>query len=186
MIVTGPALVAALVLVAAALSVAALATRISDPAVRESLMDGFTKGEFDADFFSNLVSVGADGLGMVPGLGATIKGGLGAAGSVRAGETALNLGQKLSLYGSKTAESARDMGGVANPLLQRVFRGTSNPPAVIDAIGKGSGAIGLVTAGYGLVSDDEIKGQVGTGIDGTRLGVDLPALPGLLRAAAVT
>ncbi|MFF1716404.1 putative T7SS-secreted protein [Streptomyces sp. NPDC058268] len=183
LIFTGPVALPLLLLGAAALSVGALATRLSDPAVRESLMDGLTKGEFDADFFSNLVSVGADGLGMVPGLGATLKGGLGAARSVRAGETALSLGQKLSLFGSKTAESARGMGGVANPLLERVFRGTSNPAVVIDSIGKGSAGIGLVTAGYGLVSDDEIKGQVGTGIDGTRLGVDLPALPGLVRAA---
>ncbi|MFF1699498.1 putative T7SS-secreted protein [Streptomyces sp. NPDC058257] len=183
LIFTGPIALPLLLVGAAVLSAGALATRLSDPEVRESLKDGFTKGEFDADFFSNLVSVGADGLGVVPGLGAAVKGGLGAARSVRTGGTALSLGQKLSLFGSKTAESARGMGGVANPMLERVFRGTSNPAVVIDSIGKGSAGIGLVTAGYGLVSDDEIKGQVGTGIDGTRLGVDLPALPGLLRAA---
>ncbi|MFF8657689.1 putative T7SS-secreted protein [Streptomyces huasconensis] len=185
-IATGPlglGVAAALMVAASVVSTGALAARLSDPAVRESLWDGLSKGEFDADFFSNLVSVGADGLGMVPGLGATLKGGLGAARSVRAAETTLSLGQKLALFGTKTAEGAHGMTGVANPLLQRVFRGTSNPSAVIDSIGKGSAAIGLVTAGYGLASEDEIKGQVGTGIDGTRLGVDLPALPGLLRAA---
>ncbi|MGW5735306.1 MULTISPECIES: putative T7SS-secreted protein [Streptomyces] len=183
LIFTGPVALPLLLVGAAVLSAGALATRLSDPAVRESLKDGFTKGEFDADFFSNLVSVGADGLGMVPGLGATIKGGLGAARSVRVGETALGLRQTLAVFGSKTAEGAQGISGVANPMLERVFRSTSNPAAVIDSVGKGSAAIGLVTAGYGLVSDDEVKGQVGTGIDGTRLGVDLPALPGLLRAA---
>lgn len=183
LIFTGPIALPLLLVGAAAFSAAALGTRLSDPAVRASLMDGLTKGEFDADFFSNLVSVGADTLGVVPGLGAAVKGGVGAARSIRTGETALSLGQKMSLLGSKTSEGAREMSGVANPLLQRVFRGASDPSVVIDSVGKGSAAIGLVTAGYGLVSDDDIKGQVGTGIDGTRLGVDLPALPGLLRAA---
>lgn len=183
LIFTGPLALPLLLVGAALLSAGALATRLSDPEVRASLQDGLTKGEFDADFFSNVVSVGADGMGMVPGLGATIRGGLGAARSIRAGETALSLGQKLAVFGSKTAENARSMSGVANPMLERVFRSTSNPAVMIDSIGKGSAAIGLVTAGYGLVSDDEIKGQVGTGIDGTRLGVDLPALPSLLRAA---
>ncbi|MEV8317075.1 putative T7SS-secreted protein [Streptomyces sp. NPDC059900] len=183
LIFTGPIALPLLLVGAAVFSVAALGTRLSDPAVRESLMDGLTKGEFDADFFSNLVSVGADTLGAVPGLGAAVKGGIGAARSIRTGETALSLGQKMSLIGSNTSEGAREMSGVANPLLDRVFRGASNPSVVIDSVGKGSAAIGMVTAGYGLASDDDIKGQMGTGIDGTRLGVDVPALPGLLRAA---
>jgi len=183
LIFTGPIALPLLLVGAAIFSGAALGTRISDPAVRESLMDGLTKGEFDADFFSNLVSVGADTLGFVPGLGVAMKGGVGLARAVRTGGTALSLGQKMAVFGSKASEGAREVSSVANPLLERVFRGTSNPAVVIDSIGRGSAGIGMVTAGYGLVSEDEIKGQVGTGIDGARLGVDLPVVPGLLRAA---
>lgn len=168
---------------AAVFSGSALGIRLSDPEVRASLADGFTKGEFDADFFGNLVSVGADILGAVPGVGVVAKGAVGLTRAARTGGTALSLGQKMATFGSRASEGARDMSNVANPLLERVFRGTSNPGVVVDSIAKGSAGIGLVTAGYGLASEDEIKGQVGTGIDGARLGIDLPAVPGLLRAA---
>ncbi|MGW6025124.1 putative T7SS-secreted protein [Streptomyces sp. NPDC055214] len=183
LIFTGPIALPLLLVGAAVFSGAALGTRLSDPAVRASLADGFTKGEFDADFFGNLVSVGADILGAVPGVGVVAKGAVGLTRAARTGGTALSLGQKMATFGSKASEGARDISNVANPLLERVFRGTSNPAVVVDSIGKGSAGIGLVTAGHGLASDDEIKGQVGTGIDGARLGIDLPTVPGLLRAA---
>ncbi|MEV6758764.1 putative T7SS-secreted protein [Streptomyces sp. NPDC051214] len=183
LIFTGPIALPLLLVGAAVFSGAALGTRLSDPAVRASLADGFTKGEFDADFFGNLVSVGADVLGAVPGVGVVAKGAVGLTHATRTGGTALSLGQKMATFGSKASEGARDMSSVANPLLERVFRGTSSPAVVVDSIGKGSAGIGLVTAGYGLASEDEIKGQVGTGIDGARLGIDLPIVPGLLRAA---
>ncbi|MEV2256938.1 putative T7SS-secreted protein [Streptomyces sp. NPDC050147] len=183
LIFTGPIALPLLLVGAAVFSGAALGIRLSDPAVRASLADGFTKGEFDADFFGNLVSVGADILGAVPGVGVVAKGAVGLTRATRTGGTALSLGQKMATFGSKASEGARGMSNVANPLLERVFRGTSNPAVVVDSVAKGSAGIGLVTAGYGLASEDEIKGQVGTGIDGARLGIDLPAAPGLLRAA---
>ncbi|MFI7013024.1 putative T7SS-secreted protein [Streptomyces sp. NPDC050164] len=53
------ATVAGLMLTSSAISLTAFSLRISDAETWASLKDGFTKQEFDADFWSNLVSVGA-------------------------------------------------------------------------------------------------------------------------------
>jgi hypothetical protein len=104
-----------LLLVAAAASAATLISRLSNPVVRASLKDGFTKGEFDADFWSNAVGVVGDTLGMVPGVGAVARGVNGAAWSASAGAEALTLGEKLSSAGGKTWLAAQRIRAAKNP-----------------------------------------------------------------------
>ncbi|WP_055569028.1 putative T7SS-secreted protein [Streptomyces atriruber] len=175
----GVGVAAALMLAASATSLAALGTRIADPIVLESLMDGFTKGEFDADFFSNLVSVGADAVGVIPGLGAVVKGGRTATQAVRAGAGAMSLGQKVATYGTHTWDAAKGIGGLANPLIDAMV--TSERAAT--NVGATSGAMGLVTAVYGLADDDEGRSEASTKVDGGRLLIDLPGIPAIARFA---
>lgn len=181
LIFTGPIALPILLVGAAALSAGALGARLSDPAVRASLWDGVTKGELDADFFSNVVSLGADTLGMVPGLGAAARGGITATQTIRNGGEVLSLGQKMARYGTAVSDTAEEMRHLDNPWIQRAVARTGNPGVWADSVSKASGGIGLVTAGYGLFDDDERRGQVGTGIDGTRLGIDLRGLPATAR-----
>ncbi|MFK4065657.1 putative T7SS-secreted protein [Streptomyces sp. NPDC029674] len=179
---TGPlglGVAAALMLAASATSGVALGVRLWDPEVRESLWDGFTKGEFDADFFGNLVSVGADAVGMVPGLGAVIKGGRTATQAVRAGAGAMSLGQKMTTYGTHTLDAGKDIARLGNPLVNAIV--TSDVAAT--NVATTSGALGLGTAGYGLIDDDEGRAEASTKVDGGRLLLDLPGIPTIARFA---
>ncbi|MBW5425396.1 hypothetical protein GKQ77_28195 [Streptomyces sp. BG9H] len=181
-IATGPlglGVAAALMLAASATSAVALGVRVSDPVVWASLKDGFTKGEFDADFFGNVVSVGADAVGMAPGLGAVIKGGRTATQAVQAGAGAMSLGQKLATYGTHTWDAGKDIAQLGNPLVNAVV--TSETAAT--NVAATSGAMGLVTAGYGLVDDDEGRAETSTKVDGGRLLLDLPGVPTIARFA---
>ncbi|MGW7270598.1 putative T7SS-secreted protein [Streptomyces sp. NPDC054864] len=179
---TGPlglGVAAALMVAASATSAAALGVRLSDPAVRESLMDGLTKGEFDADFFGNLVSVGADAVGVVPGLGAVVKGGRAATQAVRAGTGAMSLGQKLATYGTHTLDAGKDIARLGNPLINAVVTSET----VAENVAVTSGALGLATAGYGFFDDDEGRAEATTKVDGGRLLLDLPGIPTIARFA---
>ena len=123
-VLSGGTLAAVLLLASAALSASSLALRFSEhPEVWASLRDGFAKGEFDADFWSNLVTVGGDALGMVPGLSAV---GKGAAVGLRAtGETGelLSLSQRILRSGSSTVENAKAISSLDNALLGCTVRG---------------------------------------------------------------
>ncbi|MEV0256275.1 putative T7SS-secreted protein [Streptomyces sp. NPDC050732] len=181
-IATGPlglGVAAALMLAASAMSGVALGLRVTDPVVWESLKDGFTKGEFDADFFGNLVSVGADAVGMVPGLGAAVKGGRAATQAVRSGAEAMSLGQKLATYGTHTLDAGKDIAQLGNPLVNAVV--TSDTAATNVSVT--SGAMGIMTAGYGLIDDDEKRSEASTKVDGGRLLLDLPGVPTIARFA---
>ncbi|MEV0847343.1 hypothetical protein AB0J21_15990 [Streptomyces sp. NPDC049954] len=191
-VVTGGTAAAVLLLAAAAMSAGALALRLSDPAVLASLKDGFANGEFDSDFWGNAVSVGGDVLGFLPGAGAAGKGITGAANVLRRGEEVLSLGQRLSLFGSQTMNEARSISGLGNPLLERFVRGARNPAALGEALETVSGGLGVVTAGYGLVSsavdavDNDTAKDVTTGVDGSRGVMDAGALLDLVRHLAGT
>lgn len=181
-IATGPlglGVAAALMLAASATSGVALGLRFSEPTVRASLWDGFTKGEFDSDFFGNLVSVGADAVGVVPGLGAVVKGGRTATQAVRAGTETLNLGQKLATYGTHTLDAGKDIAQLGNPLINAFV--TSDVAAT--NVAATSGALGAGTAGYGLIDDDEGRAEASTKVDGGRLLLDLPGIPTIARFA---
>ncbi|MFD5567099.1 putative T7SS-secreted protein [Streptomyces cadmiisoli] len=183
----GVAMVAGLMLVASAVSATALALRLSDGETWASLMDGFSKGEFDADFWSNAVSVGADFVGSLPGVGAVAKGGITGLRAVGGSTEVLSLGQKLALYGAKTMDEAKAISGLENTLVAHAVRGARNPQATARAVGMTSGLVGVGTAGFGLynkvVDADDSKYKDGTvaGIDGARLIVDSGAIVRLVQ-----
>ncbi|MFA3875102.1 hypothetical protein ABS735_15610 [Streptomyces sp. MMCC 100] len=183
----GLATVAALMLTASGLSATALGLRLSDPEVRASLMDGITQGELDADFWSNFVSVGADFMGVLPGLGAVAKGGIEAADVIQTGTRSLDVWQKLATYGSKSLDEAGQIAGLENHLIARAVRGFNNPEKAAQAVSAASGLTGVATGGYGLYNkavdadDDGIKDGAVAGIDGSRLLLDNGGLIGLVR-----
>ncbi|WP_405908315.1 hypothetical protein OG742_27230 [Streptomyces sp. NBC_00828] len=181
-VVTGGTAAAVLLLAAAALSATALATRLAqDPVVWESLKDGFTKGEFDTDFWSNLVTVGGDALGALPGLGAAWKG---ASTAVRATSEAgevLTIGQRVSRFGTATMDEAGAIADLDNSLLRLTVHG-ARAPQIIRTVEITSASVGVVTAGFGLVmtavdtDDDGVKDGSVAGVDGARLGLDVGGL----------
>ncbi|WP_069885560.1 putative T7SS-secreted protein [Streptomyces luteocolor] len=174
-VVSGGTAAAVLLLAAAALSTGALALRVTqNPDVWASLKDGFTKGELDQDFWSNLVTVGGDALGAVPGLGAVAKGGTAA---VRGMGEAVTIGQKFARAGGEIMDGAKSVSSLENALLTSTIRGARAEP-VIKTVQVTSTSLGAVTAAAGLgmkmadADDDGIKGGAVAGIDGARLGVD--------------
>jgi hypothetical protein len=174
----GLAMVAALMLAASALSATAMGLRLSDDETRESLMDGFTKGEFDTDFWSNFVSVGADLVGTCPGLGAVAKGAVTGIQAIGRSAETLSLGQKFAVYGTRTMDEAKAVAGLDNALVARAVRGAGNPAAAAKAVSGVSGVAGVGTAGFGLYNKaadaDASPYKDGTvaGIDGSRLVLD--------------
>lgn len=155
--------------------------------MRASLMDGLAKGELDADFWSNAVSVGADFMGVLPGLGAVSKGGIEAADAIQTSVGTLNIWQKLATYGSKSLDEAGQIAGLENQLIARAVRGFSDPEKAAKVVSAASGLTGIATGGFGLYSkavdadDDGIKDGAVAGIDGSRLILDNGGLIGLVR-----
>ncbi|MEU8792547.1 hypothetical protein [Streptomyces sp. NPDC048643] len=186
-VVSGGTLAAVLLLAASALSAASLTTRISEhPEVWASLRDGFGKGEIDADFWSNLVTVGGDALGMIPGISAVGKGasvGLRATGE--AGEV-LSVGQRLVRTGSSTMEHAKAISNLDNALLGCTIRG-ARAAQITKTVEVTSASIGVGTAVFGLAAtavdtdDDGIKDGSVASIDGARLGLDIGGLGDVAR-----
>ncbi|MER7488480.1 hypothetical protein ABTY20_21760 [Streptomyces sp. NPDC126497] len=171
--------VAALMFVASGLSVTALGLRlIANPETLESLKDGFSKGELDADFWSNLVSVGADAAGVIPGIGAVAAGAKGATNAIRAGGETLSFTQKAALFGANSMESMQSIAQLENPLVVRAVRSLSNPDAAAKAVAATSGLAGVGTGGFGIYNkivdaeDDGIKDGAVAGVDGARLILD--------------
>ncbi|WP_037619278.1 hypothetical protein [Streptomyces aureus] len=186
-VVSGGTVAAVLLLATAALSGTALALRVfGDPTLRESLWDGFTKGEFDIDFWSNVVTVGGDALGVLPGIGAV---GKGAAIAVRAtGEAGevLTLSQRAARFGTETMEHAKSIAELDNALLGFTVRG-ARAASIAKTVEVTSASIGVGTAGFGLVmaavdtDDDGLKDGSVASVDGARLGLDAGALVSLAR-----
>ncbi|MFF3639606.1 putative T7SS-secreted protein [Streptomyces sp. NPDC002564] len=186
----GAGVVAALMLVCSGLSAGALGLRLSlDPELWASLKDGLTKGELDAYFWSNVVTLGGDALGALPGLGAVALGARSAGNAARSGAEVLTLGQRLSAAGIQTMEQARSISTLENPLVRYVVRGASNPEKGAKAVAATSSSIGVVTAGLGLVDsltdadENGVKKGAATGIDGARLGLEGAGTVSLFRHA---
>ncbi|MFD3733588.1 hypothetical protein [Streptomyces sp. NPDC058632] len=186
----GLAMVAALMMTASGLSAVALGLRLfANPETLESLKDGFIKGELDSDFWSNLVSVGADAAGAVPGLGAAAAGAKSAMNAIRAGGGGMPAMRKVALFGTKIMDNMEVIARLDNPLVGRAVRGLSNPAAAANAVAVTSGLIGVGTAGFGLYSkvvdadDDGIKDGSVAGIDGTRVILDNGGIFGVVRHA---
>ncbi|MFF4539534.1 hypothetical protein [Streptomyces aureus] len=186
-VVSGGTVAAVLLLAASALSATSLSLRLSeDPTVWASLRDGFAKGELDTDFWSNLVTVGGDALGMVPGIAAV---GKGAAVGLRAvSETgdALSLGQRVIRSGSSTMEQARSISSLDNALLGFTVRG-ARAAQITRGIEVTSASVGVGTAGFGLAMSavdtdyDGIKDGSVASVDGARLGLDAGGLVNIAR-----
>ncbi|MEU1128434.1 putative T7SS-secreted protein [Streptomyces sp. NPDC005900] len=174
----GAGVVAALLLASSALGAGALASRMSDPEVRASLWDGLSKGEFDSDFWSNAVSVGADAAGMLPGIGAVSKGGYAGARALTQGAEALSLGRRMRTVGTAVMDEARTVSTLENPVIDYVVRGASDPARASRTVSATSSSVGVGTGGFGLANsftdadDDGIKDGAVAGIDGARLGLD--------------
>ncbi|MFE1781640.1 hypothetical protein ACFW9F_03360 [Streptomyces sp. NPDC059506] len=164
----------AMLLVAAVASAATLASRLSDPKVRESLKDGFTKGEFDADFWSNSVGAAGDILGAVPGLGAVTRGAKGAFAVTDAAADSATLGQKIINFGPETWQGAKDVSQLKNPLTTWIVRGAGGGQKMTDTIDITVAGAGTLTATYGVAKNifEEIQNptaeNVGVGMDATR------------------
>lgn len=169
---TGPFGIAML-LTAAALSAATMGSRLSDPKVRASLADGFTKGEFDADFWSNSVGLLGDALGMAPGVGAVARGLNGAVQSTRFATEAVSAGQFMGRFAGDTFTAATRISaaGAANPVGDLVARAAGGNQTVRAAMEYVSPVGGVVTGGYGLVGDNDTVGNIATGVDGARAGL---------------
>jgi hypothetical protein len=186
-VVSGGTAAAVLLLATSALSGTALGMRVfGDPTLRESLWDGFTKGELDTDFWSNVVTVGGDALGVLPGVGAVGKGaGLAMRATGEAGE-ALTFGQRAARFGSETMDHAKSITDLDNALIGYTLRG-ARAAQIAKAVEVTSASIGVGTAGFGLVmtavdtDDDGIKDGSVAGIDGARLGLDAGGLVSLAR-----
>nr|WP_241196097.1 hypothetical protein [Streptomyces sp. SID10362] len=181
------ATIAALMLTASGLSATALLLRLSDPVVRTSLLDGVAKGELDADFWSNAISVGADAAAVLPGLGAVVKGGIKATRVIRAGGQVLDFWQKVTIYGSKSFDEAQLIVGLDNHLVARAVRGFNDPAKAANVVAAASGVAGAATGGFALYNaavdaeDDGIKDGAVAGIDGARLVLDNGGILGLVR-----
>jgi hypothetical protein len=175
-VVTGGTAAAVLLLVAAALSVGAFAKRLSDPAVRASLWDGVRHGEFDADFWSNSVGLVADGLGVLPGLGAATKGAPALVRSVGEAGDVLTIGQRAAAAGGKTMAAAKEFADLQNPFATWVVGKAPRLTPLVKATETAAPWAGLATATYGLSTtlDDSLEsdagGKIGTGVDGYFLG----------------
>lgn len=174
----GIATVAALMLTASGMSVVALGLRLADPVVRASLWDGMTKGELDADFWSNAVSVGADALGALPGVAAVAKGSFEATRAVRRSGQVLDFWQRAGTYGSKVIDEAGAITNLENSMVARAVRGFSDPGRAAATVSGTSGIVGVGTGGFGLYSKavdaeaDGIKDGTVASIDGSRLVLD--------------
>jgi hypothetical protein len=169
-VVSGGTAAAVLLLAAAALSGTALAMRVfDDPMLRASLWDGFTKGEFDTDFWSNFVTVGGDALGVLPGVGAAGKGISVAARAAGESGEVLTLLQRAGRLGVGTVEHAKSIADLDNALLGFTIRG-ARAAQITKAVEATSASVGVGTAGFGLAS-----------IDGARLGLDVGGLINVAR-----
>ncbi|MFJ4783376.1 putative T7SS-secreted protein [Streptomyces sp. NPDC088794] len=186
---TGGTAAAVLLLAAAALSAYALIERLLDPEVLASLKDGFTEGEFDSDFWGNIVSLGGDVLGLVPGVTVVSTGVRATVNTLRAGEEAVTLGKVVTTFGSKTMSEAKAISDLGNPALDLVVRGARDSARAGEIVEISSASLGVVTAGYGLVSSavDELDNDGvtdgSTGVDGVRSVLDGGALIDLARHA---
>ncbi|RMB81180.1 hypothetical protein [Streptomyces shenzhenensis] len=175
-VISGGTAAAVLLMGAAALSAGAFATRLTRPEVWASLKDGFTKGELDADFWSNLIGVTADGLGALPGIGAVGRGTHAALhGAGESGE-ALSLGQKLATFGTETMTAGRDLTDLRNPLTEWVINKAPRLTRTVEATEAVAPWAGLGTASYGLSAsladslDNDTAAKIGTFLDGAFLG----------------
>ncbi|WP_327327232.1 hypothetical protein OG735_35510 [Streptomyces sp. NBC_01210] len=168
----------ALLFVATGASIGALALHLTDSRVQKSLKDGFTKGEFDADFWDGAVTLTGDALGAVPGVAAVAQG-------AKAASTAAHAATAFADAGAVAAARAGSHGfthgawdamdglrQVENPLTDWALRRT--PSAVQETVKYTLSGTGAVTAASHLpvFDDNETAAGCATAVDGARAVLD--------------
>ncbi|MFG2878894.1 hypothetical protein ACGFYU_28485 [Streptomyces sp. NPDC048337] len=160
-------------LVAGGLSLAALTTHLADPKFRKPLTDGFTKGEFDADFWKSSVTLLGDTAGAVPGLAAVASGAKAGTAAARAAMVAAPEASALSglsagagAFRSTTWSTGLAVQEVENPLITWAVRTTD--PTTRKAVGLVAPVAGGLTGVGGYLSDSDSIEQASTAADGAR------------------
>ncbi|MGW6859526.1 hypothetical protein [Streptomyces xanthophaeus] len=163
----------AIMLVGSGLSLAALTTHTADPKFRKSLSDGFTKGEFDADFWKSGVTLLGDTAGTVPGLAAVASGAKAGTAAARAAMAAAPESSALSALAPGTTafrqtawSTADDLRQMESPLTGWALR--SSTQSTRDRVGVAVVGAGAATAGLDYASDDETLEHSTTAVDGAR------------------
>ncbi|MFE3286748.1 hypothetical protein ACFXJJ_27070, partial [Streptomyces sp. NPDC059233] len=163
----------AIMLVAGGLSLAALTTHLADPKFRKPLKDGFTKGEFDADFWKSSVTLLGDATGSVPGIAAVASGAKAGTAAARAAMAAApeavalsSLGTGATAFRSTTWSTGLAIQEVENPLVTWAVRTTD--PTARKAAGLVAPVAGGLTGIGGHLSDSESVERASTAADGVR------------------
>ncbi|WP_406074242.1 hypothetical protein [Streptomyces virginiae] len=168
----------AIMLVGSGLSLAALAMHTSDPKFRKSLSDGFTKGQFDADFWKSSVTLLGDTAGAVPGVAAVASGAKAGTAAARAAMAAAPEGSALTgmSAGATSFRTTAWSTGVAmqeveSPLATWALRNTTNP-TVRNSVNMVGPSAGFTTAVIDYGPDNETIDHASTAADGGRLAAD--------------
>ncbi|WP_046776437.1 hypothetical protein [Streptomyces yangpuensis] len=163
----------AIMLVGSGLSLAALAMHTSDPKFRKSLTDGFTKGQFDADFWKSSVTLLGDTAGSVPGVAAIASGAKAGTAAARAAMAAAPEASALTALAPGTTafrqaawSSADDLRQVESPLTGWAMR--SSTQETRDRVGVAVAGTGALTAVIDYTPDNETVEHGSTTVDGAR------------------
>ncbi|MGW7332481.1 hypothetical protein ACWGIU_28585 [Streptomyces sp. NPDC054840] len=163
----------AIMLVGSGLSLAALAMHTSDPKFRKSLSDGFTKGQFDADFWKSSVTLLGDTAGAVPGVAAVASGAKAGTAAARAamaaapeGSAVVGLAPGAGAFRQAAWSTSDDLRQLDSPLTGWAMRSSSQEAR--DRVGVAVATTGAVTAAGDYTADSETLEQSSTAVDGTR------------------
>ncbi|MFB7174172.1 hypothetical protein ACFCYM_25625 [Streptomyces sp. NPDC056254] len=167
----------AIMLVGSGLSLAALAMHTSDPKFRKSLMDGFTKGQYDADFWKSSVTLVGDVAGSVPGVAAVASGAKAGTAAARAALAAApessavaGLAPGATAFRQTAWNTADDLRQMESPLTGWALRSSSQ--STRDRVGVAVAGTGAATAGFDYGSDNEAIEYGSTSVDGARVTFD--------------
>ncbi|MFG2484326.1 hypothetical protein ACGFSI_16375 [Streptomyces virginiae] len=163
----------AIMLVGSGLSLAALAMHTSDPKFRKSLSDGFTKGQFDADFWKSSVTLLGDTVGTVPGVAAVASGAKAGTAAARAamaaapeGSAVAGLTPGASAFRQTAWSTSEDLRQLESPVTAWAMR--SSTPDAIERVGVAVAGTGALTAAGDYGPDSEPLEHSSTAVDGTR------------------
>ncbi|CAM5299120.1 hypothetical protein [Streptomyces avidinii] len=163
----------AIMLVGSGLSLAALAMHSSDPKFRKSLTDGFTKGQFDADFWKSSVTLLGDAVGAVPGVAAVASGAKAGTAAARAAMAAapessavVGLAPGATAFRQTAWSTSDELRQLDSPLTGWAMR--SSTQEARDRVGVAVAGTGALTAGMDYGSDSEAVEHGSTALDGTR------------------
>ncbi|MFE5560904.1 hypothetical protein [Streptomyces sp. NPDC056544] len=163
----------AIMLVGSGLSLAALAMHTSDPKFRKSLSDGFTKGQFDADFWKSSVTLLGDTVGTVPGVAAVASGAKAGTAAARAamaaapeGSAVAGLAPGATAFRQAAWSTSDDLRRLESPLIGWSMR--SSTPDARERVGVAVAGTGALTAVLDYTTDNEAVEHGSTAVDGTR------------------